>query len=110
MTDMLDVAVALAVALAVVACGAFAFALNGHIGEEGPTKPDGIVYFSGGQTHMGHENAAGICREMPDVCEEIFLGCGAVNCRCPNLSSDDVSDFFESHDCAFVMGEGIVCR
>lgn len=74
-----------------------------------PDKTDGWVFFSGGERHVGHENAIGLCRSVAE-CEEIYSGCGAVNCECANMSAEQVDDYFSHYGCRFVEGEGIVCK
>ena len=74
-----------------------------------PSKMDGWVYFAGGERHVGHDNVIGLCR-MDDTCQEIYMGCGAVNCQCVNKTEAEINEFFTENRCAFVSGEGVVCQ
>jgi len=97
----------LVVLIAFIVWNLFSFYLQAS--NSPPSKSDGWVYFSGGGRYVGHESAIGICRHLAD-CEEIFVGCGAVNCDCHNLTSADIDAFFQKFSCVWISGEGIVCR
>lgn len=47
-----------------------------------PSKMDGNIRFADGEVYVGHDKVLEVCRENHEICEELYMGCGAVNCDC----------------------------